>query len=157
MSTFERLLADLVRADVEFILVGGLAVALAGYVRATEDVDILIRVEGENVKRLLDCLKGFGEGAAAELSADDFVVEEGAIRVVEDFPLDLFTQMSGHAYDDLLPQTSEHEVADVRIRSLDAEGLILLKADSLRPKDQLDVQALKAILHERGGTTTSGR
>ena len=151
MSAFERLLADLVRADVEFILVGGLAVALAGHVRATEDVDVLVRAERENVGRLLDGLRGFGEGAAAELSVDDFALEEGAIRVVEDFPLDLFTQMNGRTYEDLLPRTSEHEVADVRIRALDAEGLILLKAESLRPKDQLDVQTLKAILRERGG------
>ena len=157
MSPFEKLLADLARADVEFILVGGLAVALAGYVRATEDVDVLIRAERENVKRLLDCLKGFGEGAAAELRTDDFAPEEGAIRVVEDFPLDLFTQMSGHTYEDLLPQTSEHDVAAVRIRSLNIEGLILLKAGSLRPKDQLDVQALKAILREQSGGTAHSK
>ena len=59
--------------------------------------------------------------------------------------LDIFTLMSGHTYDDLLPTTATHEVEGVPVRHLSAEGLIRLKADSLRPKDQLDVAALRAI------------
>jgi hypothetical protein len=38
--SFEKLLVHLAKGDVDFILVGGLAVTLQGYVRFTEDVDI---------------------------------------------------------------------------------------------------------------------
>jgi predicted nucleotidyltransferase len=138
-------LADLSANGVDFILVGGLAVALVGYVRATEDVDILVEARSSNIRRLLDTLEGFGEGAARELEVRDFTLEEGAIRIVEDFPLDIFTQMSGYTYADLLRLAEEHELGDATIRYLNAEGLILLKAESLRPKDQLDVQALRRI------------
>jgi hypothetical protein len=58
--------------------------------------------------------------------------------------------MSGHTYDDLLSMTATHEVDDVTVRHLSAEGLIRLKAGSFRPKDQLDVAALRAI--QRGET-----
>ncbi len=146
MDTFEKLLAGLCRCDVDYILVGGLAVALCGYVRATMDVDILVRADSANVARMLACLQRFGEGAARELAVEDFAVEEGAIRIVEDFPLDVFTLMNGQTYEDLLPLTALHEVEDVAIRHLTPEGLIRLKAGSLRPKDRLDVEALQAIL-----------
>ena len=148
-SAFEKLLAALSAANVEYILVGGLAVAFCGYVRATEDVDILVQVNDENIRRLLEVLADFGQGAASELGVDDFAIEEGAIRVVEDFPLDIFTQMSGHRYEDLTPMTETRQVNDHTIHHLDIEGLIMLKEDSLRPKDQLDVHALKSIQRER--------
>lgn len=150
MDTFAGLLAALARADVDFIVVGGLAVAFAGYARVTDVVDILVHADPANINRMLGVLGGFGEGAASELSTEDFPLEEGCVRVAEHFDLDIFTLMSGHIYDDLLPVTATHAVEGVPVRHLSAEGLIRLKADSLRPKDQLDVAALRAI--QRGET-----
>ena len=148
-TTFEELLADLSRHGVDYILVGGLAVALCGFTRATLDVDILVQADLENIRRLLQCLAHFGEGYARELAPDDFTLEEGSIRIVEEFPVDVFTLMSGHTYEDLLPQTARHRIDDVEIIYLNAEGLITLKADSLRPQDQIDVQALQDILRRK--------
>jgi hypothetical protein len=150
MDTFAGLLAALARAEVDFIVVGGLAVAFAGYARVTDDVDILIHAAPANLERMLGVLAGFGEGAATELSATDFPLEEGCVRVAEDFDLDIFTLMSGHTYEDLLSVTALHDVEGTPVRHLAAEGLIRLKEDSLRPKDQLDVAALRAI--QRGET-----
>ena len=84
-TPYEKLLAKLARAEVKFIIVGGVAVALNGFVRTTEDVDILIEASADNVGRLLDELKEFGEGYARELSPGDFSDSEGAIRIIEDF------------------------------------------------------------------------
>lgn len=145
MDTFASVLAALARADVDLIVVGGLAVAFAGFARVTDDVDILVDAEPDNLGRMLAVLEGFGEGAARELSPDDFPLEEGCVRVAEHFDLDIFTLMSGHAYADLLPMTDTHDVDGVPVRHLTADGLIRLKGDSLRPKDQLDVAALRAI------------
>lgn len=46
--SFEKLLGVLAEAGVQFVLVGGLAVTLQGYVRFTEDVDLLIGSSREN-------------------------------------------------------------------------------------------------------------
>ncbi len=146
MDTFASLLAALGRSGVDFVVVGGLAVAFAGYARTTDDVDILVDMAPDNLRRLLDVLRDFGEGAATELTPDDFPLEEGCVRVAETFDLDIFTQMTGHAYADLLPLTDTREVEGVPVRHLTAEGLIRLKEASLRPKDQLDVVALRAVL-----------
>jgi hypothetical protein len=94
---------------------------------------------------LLEALKSFGEGSAQELCVGDFSREEGSIRVIEDFPLDIFTIMNGNTYTDLLTHSRIHRVGDTAIRFLGPTGLILLKENSLRPKDQLDVQMLKQI------------
>lgn len=151
MDTFEELMAGLRKSRVDFMLVGGLAVALCGYTRTTLDVDILVETSADNLERLLACLEHFGEGAAREPGLDDFPVEEGCVRVVEAFPPAIFTLMNGRTYADLLPFTREHPVDDVTIRHLNAEGLLLLKRDSLRPKDPLDVLALNEIIrHQRG-------
>ena len=150
-TTFEELLADLSRHDVKYILVGGLAVALCGFVRATLDVDILIQSRKDNIRRLLERLQNFGEGHARELETSDFKVEEGSIRIVEDFAVDVFTLMSGNTYEDLLPLTARHSLGDVDVVYLNAEGLIVLKAESLRPQDQIDVQALRNILRDGEG------
>lgn len=149
-SGFEELLARLSTANVDYVLVGGLAVAFCGYVRATEDMDILVRVDDENIRRLLDVLSEFGEGSARELQMADFTIEEGAIRIVEDFPLDIFTQMSGYRYEDLEGMTEIRQLNDHVIRYLNPEGLIALKEESVRPKDQTDVQVLRRIREERG-------
>ena len=149
MSEFEKLLVDLATNEVRFIVVGGLAVAYCGYVRATDDLDLLIDPQPDNVRRLLRVLESFGDGSAEELDASDFRVEEGAIRVIEAFPVNLFTQMSGYTYNDLIGKTDERSVQDVSLRHLNPDGLILLKKDSYRPKDQLDVQALQQIQQNR--------
>jgi len=148
LTTFENLLSALAVAQVDFLCVGGVACALCGFVRATEDVDILIAREHANLEKLLAVLRSFGEGAAAELTPDDFSDEEGAIRVVEDFPVDIFVRMSGNTYADLLPHRRWHEVGGRRIPYLGPAGLILLKQTSWREKDRIDVAALQRLQTE---------
>ena len=94
-SQFEKLLADLARHSVDFAVVGGLAVILNGYPRLTVDAAILAHNSPENIRKLLDCLKNWGEGWARELKVEDFAIEEGSIRVMEDFDLDIFVRMRG--------------------------------------------------------------
>ena len=144
-TPYEKLLAKLVRAEVKFMIVGGVAVALNGFVRTTEDIDILIEASAGNVTRLLDELGNFGEGHARKLSPADFSDSEGAIRIIEDFPLDVFTMMRGKRYADLVGSTKTTRIDDVEVRYLNSEALITLKSDSQRDQDRIDVSALRAL------------
>jgi hypothetical protein len=148
LTTFEKLLAALATAQVDFLCVGGVACSLCGFVRATEDVDIIVARQPANLEKMLAVLRGFGEGAARELTPEDFSDEEGAIRVVEDFPVDIFVRMRGRALEDLLTYRHWHDVAGIRIPYLGAAGLILLKQESWREKDRLDVAALQRLQAE---------
>jgi len=148
-TPYEKLLENLARAEVNFILVGGVAVALNGFVRTTEDVDILIERSPENVARLLDALSGFGEGHARDLTAGDFDEAEGAIRIIEDFPLDVFTVMRGKRYADLIHSIRQTRINDVEVNYLNADALISLKENSKRDKDRIDVSALRGSKRTR--------
>ncbi len=145
-NPFERLLVDLVHSGVRFITVGGLACAFAGHVRATDDVDILISPERENIEKLIAFLSTYGEGYGAELSMADFGDEEGAVRVIEEFPIDIFVVMGGHHYDDLERYTEQFDLGEVMLPTLNAKGLLKLKEGSVREKDKLDVLALRALI-----------
>jgi hypothetical protein len=140
ISRFGRLLVDLAKHEVEFALVGGLAIILNGYERLTLDADILIHDSPANIEKLLNRLCSWGEGWARELSVSDFTAQEGAIRVMEEFDLDIFTRMRGQALNDFKPRLN------VFIRYLAPADLIFLKEGSWREKDQLDVLAMKAVL-----------
>ena len=59
---FEKLLVELVHAGVDFAVVGGVAVSLNGFVRATDDLDVIVQQSRENIRKLLDCLSHWGEG-----------------------------------------------------------------------------------------------
>src|SRR5260221_2975080 len=146
ISPFEKLLAARVPDGVDFATVGGVAVTMNGYVRATEDADIIVGDSPENLRKLLQSLEKWGEGFARELKVEDFVFQEGSIRVVEDFILDIFTRMRGKSLDDFRPQLRHLETGGVRIPYLSPGDLIFLKQDSWRDKDKLDVQAMKEIL-----------
>jgi hypothetical protein len=114
-------------------------------------MDILVEDAPVNLERLLACLGQFGDGYARELSLTDFTDEEGAIRVQEDFDLDIFVRMRGKKYFDLVDHIREHEMADgIRVPYLDAMGLVSLKQESMRDKDRIDVISLLRIANEPG-------
>ena len=145
-SRFEKLLVALAADRVDFTVVGGLAVIFNGYPRLTLDADILVHNAPENLRKLLDCLAGWGEGWARELRPEDFGLQEGSIRVIEEFDLDIFTRMNGKSLEDFRPRLRHLETGGVRIPYLAPEDLIFLKQDSWRDKDKLDVQAMREII-----------
>src|SRR5258707_6413108 len=138
---FEKLLVNLVGAGVDFAVVGGVAVSLNGFVRATDDLDVIVQDSPENIRQLLSCLAHWGDGWARELKVEDFVPQEGSVRVMEDFDLDIFTRMRGRSLEDFRPRLRYLAVEATRIPYLAAADLIFLKQGSWRGKDQHDVRA----------------
>ncbi len=153
LDTFESLLEKLSRSGVEYLVAGGVAVCLNGYVRTTSDLDILVEDSPENLERLLACLANFGEGHTSELTPADFTPEEGAVRIEEDFTLDVFTRIRGHRFIEFATTARVTEVNSVPVRFLAPNALIELKQDSFRDKDRIDVAALRQIAASLTPTT----
>ena len=149
--SFEKLLVLLADAKVDFVLVGGLAVTLQGYVRFTEDVDILIASDPANVARLLESLADYGEGFSRELTLEDFAEEEGAIRIIEaaeQCQIDIFTILSGRTYDEVIKDADSIVLNERSIHYASKASLIGWKEASAREKDRLDTLALKQLLED---------
>lgn len=131
---------------VEYVLVGGQAVRLNGFVRATEDVDVLLRPGRANGERVIRAL-GF-LASSAELDPAWFEpplhgkVEN--IRVADDLLVDLLFAANGETFDTLQPFVRELEVAGVTVKLLNIEGLLRSKTD-YREKDLLDKSMLRKL------------
>ena len=148
LSQYGKLLVALSAAGIDYAVVGGLAVIFNGYPRFTLDADVIVEDSSENIERLLAVLRDWGEGWARELTLEDFTPEEGAVRVAEEFELDLFTRLRGLSWRDFQPRLRFLDHAGIRIPYLGPEDLIHCKAGSVREKDQLDVIALQKIIHQ---------
>ena len=149
-TRFEKLLVALASSHVDFAVVGGLAVIFNGYPRLTLDADILVHSAPENLRNLIACLTNWGEGWARELKPEDFSYEQGAVRVMEEFDLDIFIRMSEKSLDDFRPRLRFLKTGGVRIPYLAPEDLIFLKEGSWRDKDKFDVQAMREIIAREG-------
>ena len=146
--SFEKLLVLLAERGVKFIVVGGIAVTLQGYVRFTEDVDLLVDNSAENIKLLLAALSSYGEGFAAELTLADFDEGEGAIRIVEESEqcqIDIFTRMTGRRYADVIVDADTWMLRELSILYASKASLIGWKENSVREKDKMDAMALRKL------------
>ena len=141
-----HLLLRLQEEDVEYILVGGQAVRLNGFVRATEDIDLLLRpgrANGEKIMRALNFL-----ASSRDLQADWFEPagkdEVENIRVADELLIDLLFAANGETYESLQPHVRAIDLQGVSVRLLDIEGLIKSKTD-YREKDILDKAVLRRL------------
>ena len=143
------LLARFRDEGVEYVLVGGQAVRLNGYLRATEDIDVLVkatRTNGERIIRALDFL-----ASSKDLDTAWFVPDAGGnienIRVADDLLIDLLFAANGETYDSVQAHVRELMIEGTPVRVLNIDGLIKTKTD-YREKDLLDKQVLARITED---------
>ena len=141
-----RLLGRFRDEGVEYVLVGGQAVRLNGYLRATEDIDVLVRptrANGEKIIRALDFL-----ASSKDLQPDWFVPDRAGqvenIRVADDLLVDLLFSANGETYDSVHSFVQEIAIEGTPVNVLNIEGLLKTKTD-FREKDVLDKQVLTRI------------
>lgn len=147
---FLRLLARFAEEGVEYVLVGGQAVRLNGFLRNTEDIDVLVkptRDNGARVKRALDFLASARDLDPAWFEAQGDEVEN--IRVADDLIVDLLFAANGETYESVQPYVREVVVEGVPIRLLNIDGLLRTKTKT-REKDILDRRMLERIQKDLG-------
>jgi Nucleotidyl transferase AbiEii toxin, Type IV TA system len=136
---------------VKYALIGGYALAAHGIVRFSEDVDVLVAPDVENTRRWVAALSELPDGAAKELAGEEATLWEGdgplAIRINDEFTVDVMASACGHDWAELAP-TIESKLIDAQvIRVLSLEGLLLTK-EGMRDKDRADARVLRQVLAE---------
>ncbi len=142
---FVDMLAALLRARVEFVLVGAHALAAHGLPRATGDIDIFVRASATNAERIFAALADFGAPIAAHgIAASDFA-ELGNVYQIGLPPrrIDILTEISGVTFDEAWASKIEAEIASLRIPVIGREALLRNKRASARDKDLVDVRELE--------------
>jgi predicted nucleotidyltransferase len=155
-NRFRSLLESLAQADVQFILIGGVAATLHGSARATFDIDIVYARSQENfaaIATALSPLTPYLRGAPPGLP---FQLDEKTLRNGLNFTLttalgdlDLFGEVAGGGtYENLLPSSIWIEIDGLTVRCASVDQLIFLKNAAGRPKDFESVAELHAIQEE---------
>jgi hypothetical protein len=140
-----RLLSRFQAEGVQYVLVGGQAVRLNGFLRSTEDIDILLPSSIENGRRVIRAL-GFLP-SSKDLDPAWFEVAPGEpenIRVADDLLVDLLFAANGQTYESLQDHVRVLTLEGVEVRTLDIEGLLKTKTD-YRDKDRIDREALERL------------
>ena len=135
---FEALLA----ARVEFVVIGGLALAAHAEPRYTEDVDVLVRRQRANGVRLRKALIAFGFGAVAP-EADE-ILDPDRVWMLGRKPLriDILTGISGVTWTRVWAHHIDVEIDGLTLPVIGREELIANKRAAGRPKDLLDLAML---------------
>jgi hypothetical protein len=145
------LLHRLNQEGVRYILIGGQAVRLNGFVRATEDIDLLLPMSRDNGERIIRALAFLP--SAQDLEPAWFDAASGAvenIRVADELLIDLLFAANGETWESLQPHVRKLVVEGVPVVTLDIEGLLKTKTD-YRDKDRIDREALSRLLRELNG------
>jgi hypothetical protein len=155
VADLDALIQALLGAGVEFIVVGGAAAVLHGAPVTTQDLDVVHRRTTDNVQRfaaLLGDLDATFRGRDLRPTAD-LLAGRGQLNLSTRLgPLDPLCQLhDGRGYEELLPHSEILTDGTSRIRALDLDTLIAVKAGTGRARDQLVLPILMALRdRERG-------
>lgn len=153
----DAILAGLREAQVEFVVVGGMAAVLQGAPVVTEDLDIVHRRTPENVVHLLAWLRAHDAYNRADLAnrrlrlKEDALLGHGHILLQTDLgKLDVLCELGeGEGYDEILGDTVVLDPEGVSLRVLGLPRLIAVKGHAGRPKDRAMLPVLIATLDQQ--------
>lgn len=153
MVDLEKAITSLAANDVDFVIVGGVAITLhaSGYI--TRDLDFCYSRDKENINRLVRSLAPFEPKPRNWPEGLPFVFDEGTIRNGTNFTfetsigdIDMFGEVKGiGTYREALTDSVEYEIYGVKVRAFTLNALIKSKTAADRPKDHLVLPELLAL------------
>lgn len=144
-ETIRALFAALRDENVDYVLIGALALDVLGIGRLTEDIDLFVRPTPENVDRLRRALhRVWQDPSIDEITAADLAGDYPAIQYVapDGTPIDILSRL-GEAFEFADLAATVYSYGDVEVRVATPETLYRMKRDTVRLRDQADAQILK--------------
>lgn len=153
VPSFDQLLARLVRADIRFVVIGGLALGAWGVIRGTKDCDIVLDPEPENLDRLAGLVAELGghvQLGESLLGSERSIVAtlrggERTLIVTRLGDLDVVQGLDGVLpYAELRASAIDVELAGTTIAVCALDHLRRMKRAAGRPRDLVDLDDLDA-------------
>lgn len=144
-ADFRDLLVELHDEGARFVIVGGFAVGVHGFQRATKDLDIWVEPSPDNAAHVMRALEAYGAPLRqlgieqADFEAADRVVHFG----VPPMRVDLLTHIPGVDFGTAFSRAEHLEVDGRNIPVLGRADLLAAKRASGRPKDLIDIDAIE--------------
>lgn len=164
-ASFDALIATLQEADVRFVIAGGLAVNVHGYLRFTKDVDVVLNLDAQNVVRAFEALARIGYRPLVPVSAAqlaDAATRERWIRDEDmhvlqfwsdthrETPVDVFVS-EPFDFESEYREAVRRPFGAYEVRFVSLATLIRMKELANRPQDGIDVEYLKMRLEDHDG------
>ena len=148
MSTqndFREFLKLLNENDVDFVILGGYAVAFHGHVRNTQDLDILFRADDCGVQGVIASLRSFGFPESA-ISGEELAYPGNIIRMgIPPVRIELMNQVDGVEFAEVWEGRAKGSYGDVPVAFIGLDELLRNKSAAGRPKDMADLDALSKM------------
>jgi hypothetical protein len=138
---------ELNRLGVAYLVVGGFAINRLGFVRATEDIDLLIARDLANQALVKQALTILPDRAIRELGDED-IAQWVVVRVNDDITVDLMTEACGVSYEDAKSGIETVMIEGVAIPFASAELMLKMKQGT-RDKDAADRSFLQQLIRNR--------
>ena len=137
------------REHARYIVIGGMAIIQAGFVRATEDIDLLVEASAENLARLRRALDDLPDHAVREM-ADDDLDRYVVVRVADEIVVDLMKAACGITFGEGKDLVDVVSIDDVAIPF--AKPMLLWRTrQTVREKDRQDRTFLARLLDKSEG------
>ncbi len=159
VGDIERVLEALNRAQVRYLVAGGVAVVLHGYLRTTADLDLVVQLEPDNARRALQALGALGYRPRAPVPAEQFADTGTREEWIRDKNLEVFSLWSDENpalevdlfvrepfdFDEAYNSAREIRLKTTTARVVPRRLLIEMKKLAGRPRDLEDVAALEQL------------
>ena len=144
LEDLKTLIESLNREHVDYLLIGGYALFVHGYHRATTDIDVLVPATIDSGAKVKAALMVLPDRAAKDLEPEWF--EEGDnIRVADAFLVDVMLNACGETYETLKQYAVTVDLEGIPVRTVSLEGLLRTK-QTVRDKDVADRRVLERAL-----------
>ena len=139
---FRELLALFNACHVEYLLVGGYALAFHGAPRFTGDLDIFVQPDAVNAQRILTALAAFGF-ASVGLTSSDFERSDQVVQLgVPPVRIDLITSITGISWDEAWAGRVTGRYGDMPVHYIGRAQFVANKRATGRTKDVADLEVL---------------
>lgn len=134
--------------NVQYIMVGGFAVNMHGYIRATKDSDLWLKDDLANRQKLRQAFEELGYGDYPSIETMQFAPGWTQFYIAGGILLDIMTSMKGlegQSFEECLAKARIANLNDVKVPFLHINDLLANKRAVNRTKDQLDILELERI------------
>ena len=139
---FRELLALLEETGVDYMVVGGYAVAFHGFPRFTKDIDIFFDASQDNIEKMIKALEGFGF-SKKELDKALFLTTGNIVTFgVAPVRVDFLNQIDGVEFAEARKNRIRGKYGNIEIFFIGKSDLIKNKKSTSRSKDKADVEEL---------------